>query len=116
VTLGRPELAKHLAFVHEPRKVPLVLGPEEVARFLEAAPGVTYAAALSVAYAAGLRRSEVVALKIADIDSERMMSSVEQGKGIISQPCPSDLSPLIIFQPCNGRAPDQGFPVAPATG
>jgi hypothetical protein len=39
--------------MHEPRKVPVVLSPEEVARFLEAAPGIKYKAALSVAYGAG---------------------------------------------------------------
>src|ERR1700704_17379 len=49
VTLDRPDLARHLSFVHEPRKVPVVLSPEEVARFLEAAPGIKYKAALSVA-------------------------------------------------------------------
>ena len=81
VTLDRPELAKHLSFMHEPRKVPVVLSPEEVARFLEAAPSVKYKAALSVAYGAGLRVAEVVALKVSDIDSERMMLRVEQGKG-----------------------------------
>ena len=81
VTLDRPDLAKHLAFMHEPRKVPVVLSPEEVARFLEAAPGVKYKAALSVAYAAGLRVSEVVALKVSDIDRERMLLRVDQGKG-----------------------------------
>jgi site-specific recombinase XerD len=81
VTLDRPELAKHLAFMHEPRKVPVVLSPEEVARFLEATPSIKYKAALSVAYGAGLRVSEVVSLKVSDIDSERMMLRVEQGKG-----------------------------------
>jgi integrase/recombinase XerD len=81
VTLDRPELAKHLSFVHEPRKVPVVLSPEEVARFLEAAPSIKYKAALSVAYGAGLRVSEVVSLKISDVDSKRMMLRVEQGKG-----------------------------------
>jgi integrase/recombinase XerD len=81
VTLDRPDLAKHLASVHEPRKAPVVLSPEEVARFLEAAPSVKYKAALSVAYGAGLRVSEVVALKISDVDSGRMMLRVEQGKG-----------------------------------
>ena len=81
VTLDRPELAKHLAFMHEPRKAPVVLSPEEVARFLEAAPGIKYKAALSVAYGAGLRVSEVVSLKVSDVDSERMMLRVEQGKG-----------------------------------
>jgi integrase/recombinase XerD len=81
VTLDRPDLAKHLSFMHEPRKVPVVLSPEEVARFLEAAPNVKYKAALSVAYGAGLRVSEVVSLKISDIDSKRMIIRVEQGKG-----------------------------------
>src|SRR6202790_1416973 len=81
VTLDRPDLANHLAFIHEPRKVPVVLSPEEVARFLEATPGVKYKAALSVAYGAGLRVSEVATLKVSDIDSERMMLRVEQGKG-----------------------------------
>ena len=50
VTLGRADAARHLTFVHEPRKLPVVLSPEEVARLLEAAPGVKYKAALSVAY------------------------------------------------------------------
>ena len=65
----------------EPRKVPVVLSPEEVARFLEAAPGIKYKAAFSVAYGAGLRVSEVASLKVCDIDSKRMMLRVEQGKG-----------------------------------
>src|SRR5271167_2413467 len=81
VTLDRADLVKHLSFIHEPRKVPVVLSPEEVARFLEAAPGIKYKAALSVAYGAGLRVSEVVSLKVSDIDSQRMMLRVEQGKG-----------------------------------
>ena len=62
VTLDHPEMARHLTFVREPRKIPVVLSPEEVARLLEAAPGPKYKAALSAAYAAGLRVSEVVAL------------------------------------------------------
>jgi site-specific recombinase XerD len=81
VTLDRADAIKHLAFVAEPRKIPVVLSPEEVARFLEAAPGVKYKAAFSVAYGAGLRVSEVAALKVSDIDSERMMLRVDQGKG-----------------------------------
>jgi len=81
VTLDRPDLARHLSVVHEPRKVPVVLSSEEVARFLEAAPSIKYKAALSVAYGAGLRVSEVVSLKVSDVDSKRMMLRVEQGKG-----------------------------------
>ena len=81
VTLDRPEMARHLMFVHEPRKLPRCSQPEEVLRLLEAAPGPKYKAALSVAYGAGLRAMEVVALKVCDIDCKRMMLRVEQGKG-----------------------------------
>ena len=81
VTLRRPDVVVHVPFVREPRRLPVVLSPEEVARLLEAAPGLKYRAALSVAYGAGLRASEVVSLKIADIDSVRMVIRVEQGKG-----------------------------------
>src|ERR1700739_1290561 len=81
VTLDRPEMARHLTFVREPRKLPAVLSPEEVARLLEAAPGPKYQAALSAAYAAGLRVSEAVALKVSDIDPERLLLRIEQGKG-----------------------------------
>jgi integrase/recombinase XerD len=82
-TLGRLDLVHNLARVEYPRKLPRVLSPEDVARLLEAAPGpgLKYKAALSVAYGAGLRRSEVVALRVCDIDSKRMLIRVEQGKG-----------------------------------
>jgi integrase len=66
--------------VREPRRLPVVLSPQEVARLLDAAPGLKYKAALSIAYGAGLRASEVTSLKIADIDSARMDIRVEQGK------------------------------------
>ncbi len=81
VTLERPDLVRPLTTVHEPRKAPVVLSPEEVGRLLEAAPGVRCKAALSVAHGAGLRVSEIVALKVSDIDSQRMTLRVEQGKG-----------------------------------
>src|ERR1700704_6196475 len=81
VTLGRSDIIEHTTFIHEPRKLPVVLSAEEVARFLDAAPGLKYKAALSVAYGAGLRVSEVVALKVSDIDGKRMVIRVEQGKG-----------------------------------
>jgi integrase/recombinase XerD len=54
VTLKRYAIVEHTAFVHEPRKLPVVLSPEEIARFLDAAPGLKYKAALSVAYGSGL--------------------------------------------------------------
>jgi len=80
-TLDRPDVTKLLTFVAEPRKIPVVLSPEEVTRFLDAAPGPKYKAAFSAAYGAGLRVSEVVALKVSDVDSERMLLRIEQGKG-----------------------------------
>jgi integrase len=81
VTLDRPEMARHLTLVRQPRKLPSVLSEEEVVRLLEAANGLKYKAALSIAYGAGLRVSEVANLKVADIDSKRMLIRVEQGKG-----------------------------------
>ncbi len=63
------------------KTLPVVLSPKEVARLLDAAPGLKARAALSVAYGAGLRASEVVSLKICDIDSANMVIRVEQGKG-----------------------------------
>jgi integrase/recombinase XerD len=81
VTIDRPDVTKPLTFVAEPRKIPVVLNPEEVVRFLEAAPGPKYKAAFAAAYGAGLRVSEVASLKVSDIDSKRMMIRVEQGKG-----------------------------------
>ena len=87
VTLERPDLVRPLTIVNKPRKAPVVLSQEEVARLLEAAPGLKYKAALSVAYGAGLRVSEVANLKVSDIPgsspgtSQRMTLRVEQGKG-----------------------------------
>src|SRR5215472_6070620 len=81
VTLDRPDHSRRLAVVHQSRKLPTVLSVEEVARLLEAAPGPKYKAAFGTAYGAGLRVSEVVALKVTDIDSTRMLIRVERGKG-----------------------------------
>ena len=67
--------------MHQPRPLPVVLSREEVARLIAAAPNVKHQAALSVAYGTGLRASEVCALKVGDVDSERMTLRVEQGKG-----------------------------------
>ena len=80
-TLERPDLVRPPRIVTEPRRAPVVLSQEEVARLLEAAPGLKYKAALSVAYGAGLRVSEAANLKVSDIDSQRMTLRVEQGKG-----------------------------------
>jgi integrase/recombinase XerD len=81
VTLGRGELMVKMQPVPQPRPLPVVLSCDEVARLIAAAPNAKYQAALSVAYGAGLRAAEVCALKVTDIDSERMTLRVEQGKG-----------------------------------
>ena len=81
VTVGDKEVAGKLNTVPVPRKLPVVLSREEVARLLEATSSLKYKAAFAVAYGAGLRISEVASLKISDIDSERMTLHVEQGKG-----------------------------------
>jgi integrase/recombinase XerD len=81
VTLGRRDVVDAIPFAREPRKLPVVLSPEEVARLLAAAVNIKYRTALSLAYATGLRVSEVVSLKVTDIDSKRMVVRVEQGKG-----------------------------------
>jgi integrase/recombinase XerD len=81
ITLGRPELMLKMTHVAVPRKLPVILSPEEVGRLIAAAPNLKHQAAMSVAYGAGLRVSEVVSLKVGDIDGERMTLRVEQGKG-----------------------------------
>ena len=81
VTLDRRDALTKMSHVHEPRRLPLVLSIEEVTRLIEAAGSLKYKAALSIAYGAGLHASEVVHLKVSDIDSERMVMRVEQGKG-----------------------------------
>jgi site-specific recombinase XerD len=81
VTLGQDTVPERIAYAREPSKLPVVLSADEVVRFLEAIPSLKSRTALTTVYAAGLRVSEVVLLKIADNDSQRMVIRVEQGKG-----------------------------------
>ena len=81
VTLNRPEIPERIAYAREPRKLPVILSADEVVRFLEAVPSLKTRTALTTAYAAGLRASEAVSLKVADIDSSRMLIQVRHGKG-----------------------------------
>jgi integrase/recombinase XerD len=119
ITLDRYELRKPLFRVEQPRKMPTVLTQDEVARLLNAAPSAKYKAALSVG--AGLRASEVVSLKVSDIDSARMLLRVEQGKGHKDRF--AMLSPMLldilrewwrIGRPCAWLFPGQN-PVNPMT-
>ena len=81
VTLQRVDLMARMHPVKLPHKVPVVLSVQETTRLIAAATNVKHQAALSVAYGAGLRASEVIGLKVTDVDSERMTLRVEQGKG-----------------------------------
>jgi integrase/recombinase XerD len=81
VTLNHSTIPERIAYAREPRKLPVVLGADEVVQFLEAIPSLKSRTALTTVYATGLRVSEVVFLKLADIDSQRMVIRVEQGKG-----------------------------------
>jgi len=81
VTLQRADLPERIAHAREPQKLPVVLSTDEVVQFLESVAGLKPRVALTTAYACGLRVSELVSLKIANIDSSRMVIRVEQGKG-----------------------------------
>lgn len=94
VTLSRPETLKKITYVKEPRKLPIILSRGEVTQLIQGAGNLKHQAALSVAYGAGLRASEVVHLKVSDIDSDRMLIRVEQGKG--SKDRHAMLSPTLL--------------------
>ena len=81
VTLGKAQIPERVPYARVPKKLPVVLDQEEVARFLAALPSLKIRVALTAAYAAGLRASEVTRLKVCDIDSKRMVIRVEHGKG-----------------------------------
>src|SRR5271163_1930947 len=81
VTLGEAAVPERIPYAREPRKLPIVLSADEVVRFLEAVSSLKSRAALTTAYAAGLRASEVAGLRVADIDSARGVILVRHGKG-----------------------------------
>ena len=80
-TVDRPDLARKLIRLRYPRKLPVVLSPDEAGRLIAATTCLKHRAALSVAYGAGLRVAEVAQLKVGNIDSERMLIVVERAKG-----------------------------------
>src|SRR3984893_12735560 len=81
VTLDRPDMARRLTVVPQPRRIPAVLSVEEVTLLLRSASAPKYKAAFATAYGAGLRVSEVVALRVGEVDSKPMLRRVERGKG-----------------------------------
>ena len=93
-TLDDHQALRKMSTVRDPRKLPVILSPDEVKRLLEATTNLKYKAALATAYGAGLRASEVTHLKVSDIDSQRMVIRVEQGKG--SKDRHAKLSPALL--------------------
>jgi len=81
VTLKRPEVVKDIPHPKRPKVLPVILSQDEVLSFFESIRSVKYKAIVATAYAAGLRISEVCALRITDIDSKRMRIHVRSGKG-----------------------------------
>jgi site-specific recombinase XerD len=95
-TVGSPEVLSLISPVREPERLPVVLSPEEVAEVLACAPSNKAQTALSDTYGAGLRASEVVRLKTTDIDSDRRVIRIEQGKG--SKDRTAMLSEVLLVQ------------------
>lgn len=81
-TLKRRDLAfDDLVYPKRPLKLPVVLSPQEVTRLIEATPNPMHRTILMVLYGTGIRRTEASLLKVSDIDSERMVLHIRQGKG-----------------------------------
>jgi len=81
VTLEMPWGKEHFPRVRVGHKLPVVLSPEEVNLFFHHIASLKHRAVLMLCYGAGLRISEAVSLKISDIDSQRMLLRIEEGKG-----------------------------------
>lgn len=81
VTLGRKEMIEHIPYPRFEKRLPVVLSQSEVRAVLEAKSNLKHRALLTTIYAAGLRVSEVVNLRLTDIDSQRQVIRIRQGKG-----------------------------------
>lgn len=92
--LGRPEVVERIKYARRERRLPVVLSPEETARFLAAIPIARYRALLTTIYSAGLRLGEALTLRARDIDSSRMLIHIFQGKGKKDRYVP--LSPMVL--------------------
>jgi site-specific recombinase XerD len=81
VTLKRDRIIEVIPFPKQEYQLPVILSPEEVLRLLKAAPSFTHHMVFSTMYGTGLRVSEALHLQVPDLDSQRMMIRIEQGKG-----------------------------------
>ena len=97
ITLDRAELMSKMRPVFVPRTLPVVLSREEVSSLIATTHNLKHQTALSVAYGAGLRASEVAALKVGDVDSTRMTLRIQQGKG--GKDRYAMLSPVMLDRP-----------------
>ena len=93
-TLRRRFLAEHIPFPKQPRRLPTVLSPEEVARLIDSASNLYHRTLLMTLYSTGMRRAELCRLQVSDIDSQRMMIRIQQGKGRRDREVP--LSPRLL--------------------
>ena len=93
--LKRHDMKEDLPYPKHRRRLPNVLSPDEVAQLINAAQNLYHRALLETLYATGLRRSELVHLKVAHINSQRMVVRVEHGKGDIDREVP--LSPKLLL-------------------
>src|SRR5215472_10283506 len=80
-TLKRPEFRDYLPYPREEERLPTVLSLDEIARLINASGNLFRRALLMTVYRTGMRRSEVVRLRVSDIDSQRMIIRVVQGRG-----------------------------------
>jgi len=93
-TLRRHFLSEHIPFPKSPTRLPTVLSPEEVTRLIDSARNLYHRTLLMTLYATAMRRAELCRLKVADIDSQRMMIRITQGKGRRDRDVP--LSPKLL--------------------
>lgn len=110
VTLKKDWMIEHLPYGKKPKRLPVILGREEVVRLLGAIPDLNYRIMLMTAYSAGLRVSEVARLRVEDIDRQRMLIRVREGKGRKDRYVP--LSTTLV-EVLSGYAPRSA---SPATG
>ena len=93
-TLRRHFLAEHIPFPKSPRRLPIILSPEEVTQLINSARNLYHRTLLMTLYSTAMRRAELCQLKVRDIDSQRMMIRINQGKGGRDREVP--LSPKLL--------------------
>ena len=93
-TLRRHFLAEYIPFPKSRKRLPTVLSPEEVAQLIDSARNLYHRTLLMTLYSTAMRRAELCRLKVRDIDSQRMMIRIDQGKGSRDRDVP--LSPTLL--------------------